>query len=187
MKLDKMVTLAYNTNWTKINNFTIQLTPSQSKTNNQGILSKISNDQLNLALISCDIPPLNVSPIETFLGGRWYFTNGRADMARVTLTFRDFNEFALYKEFSKMFENSLGNYNNIHSTILDVFTDNEKGEKKIFSLSGLIIEQVSQLQFSNQTENQIAEFSVTLRGQRQDISGVNYYSPSQSVYKSPKF
>jgi hypothetical protein len=36
-------------------------------------------------------------------------------------------------------------------------------DKKLFDFKGVMIESVSQLQFSNNTENQIAEFTVQLK------------------------
>jgi hypothetical protein len=184
MNLDKMVTLAYSTNWTKINSYTIQMIGSPR-------LDAVGPDKINLALKSVTLPALTASPIETYVGGKWFVANGRADMARVEFTFRDFDNFTLYKIFSNLFELAQGAYPrdtaNI-TTILINLDDPEGADKQIpfAKFSDMLIENVSQISFSNETENQVAEFSVTLRGTRQQISGTNFYENWKATPKAIK-
>lgn len=176
MDLSTMVSKAYATDWTKINNFGITL---------HGVINVKDDTNLNLALISCDVPPLTTAPMETYLGGKWYIANGRPDLARVTLTFRDYDQMTLYKQFTGAFEKSLAYYTddvNI-AGVLNVYLGKGEGVGgELFAkFTNLLIENVSQLSFSNTTENQIAEFSVTLRGERQAIVGAGHYDiPSQT-------
>lgn len=163
MNLDKMVILAYEKNWTKINNFTIQLIDNAGD-------QTFTDDELNIGLISVDVPPKNVMPLETYLGGKWYFTNGRADLVRPVLTFRDYNGMSLYKKFNTLFELSLYNYSDDCKMTLQVQLDQPNGAPvKFLEMNDVLIENVSQLSFNTTTPNQIAEFSVTLRGHRQQV------------------
>ena len=174
MNLDVMVTQAYKTNWTRINAFTIALTGPPE-------LTKGLDTEINLALKTLSFPAIAAAAIETYLGGRWFYTNGRADMSRIELTFRDYDDFKLYKIFTSIFERAQGDYINTTHIALKVLLDEPNSEPKSFALfTRMVIENVSQITFSNETENQIAEFSVTLKGQRQSVSGTSRYSNSQT-------
>lgn len=196
MNLEQMITVAYNTKWTKINDFSINFNINSSAAagkeangnNLMNIFSNIGIDEvmLNLALISCEVPPLNIQSHETYLGGRWFYTNGKPDMAKVTLTFRDYNELKIYTTFAKIFENSLGQFTDQHKMSLQVFLDSDEGRKQVFQFNDAIIENVSQLSFSNTTENQIAEFSVTIRGIRQTINSVKTFKADTSSFEDSR-
>jgi len=169
MNLDKMVTLAYKTKWDKINNYTFQITGKQVE-----LFNKFPPGTLNLALKSVTIPPLNIAPIETYMGGQWFYTNGRPDMARVELTFRDFGSFSIYKAFTNLYEKCLIMYpDEVYINIM-ISQDGPTGDEiKLIEIRDVLIENVSQLNFSSETENQIAEFSVTVRGERQRVAGTS--------------
>jgi hypothetical protein len=177
MNLEKMIKLAYEKDWTKINNFTISIA-------GRGNVKVPLDVDLNLALISVTSPPLNSNPLEVFMGGQWYFTNGRADMARVTLTFRDFNKMSLYKSFVNMFELSLGDYPEKNYISIRIKLDDDTLDSSSLMLfTELLIENVSELSFNNTTENQIAEFSVTFRGIRQKVDGATFFDAKTNTKK----
>lgn len=174
MNLDAMVSKAYSTNWTKINNYTIQIHDNKI---NAGLFSKLGDEMLNLALKSVTLPPLNQQGYEVFVGGSWHYANGRPDLARVELTFRDYDYFKLYKAFVSVFESAVGAYPGDCFLKVQIDLDKPDGTTEKFAiLKNCLIENVSQLQFSTDTENQIAEFSVTLRGERQMIKDTERFN-----------
>lgn len=169
MRLETMIAKAYVAKWDKINDFTVMIA-------NQGGRDKefYNQEKFNLSLISIDVAPLNAASFDVFMGHRWYYGNGRADMARITMTFRSNDAFDLYKVFARRFESLQVDYpynNYLQIKVLQDVPTNE-GTKLFTTFNNTIIENISQIQFSNTTENQIAEFTVTLKGIRQSIEGV---------------
>jgi hypothetical protein len=179
MNLHGMVKLAYDTQWTKVNHFTIDLHLEQSKY--RYLLPLDIQNMLNLALTSCSTPALSVAPMENYLGGKWFYTNGRPEMAKITLTFRDYNHMTLYKMFTKIFEFSISTYASDLFMTLHISTDRSEGDTlKFMTFNSMLIEQISEVSFSNATENQIAEFSITLKGVRQRVSDTAFANTSTS-------
>ena len=167
------------TKWSKINDFHVYFVfPSGT------LMKQVNDDILNYSLKSLTLPPKTQQAIEVYTGGQWLIANGRPDIARVECTFRDYNNFKLYKGFSELFEKTLGNYiDETYSTLKVATGDNSAGAKEstkesiIAEFQELIIENVSQISFDNTTEDQIAEFSVTFRGKRAKTPGGVYYEP----------
>jgi hypothetical protein len=161
-----------STKWSKINDFHVYFVfPSGSK------LKKIPDSKINFSLKSLSLPPKTQQNIETYIGGSWLITNGRPDVARVECTFRDFDNFTLYKGFTELFEKSLGNYiDTVYCTLKVAIGDTTGDDSQVVStFDELIIENVSQISFDNTTEDQIAEFSVTFRGRRAKLPGTEYF------------
>ena len=115
------------------------------------------------------------SATEVYTGGDWMIANGHADMARIECTFRDFDDFTLYKGFVDLFEYTLANYKDLSYSSLSVGIGDLKNNTIIHNFDQLLIENVSQLNFDNSTEDQIAEFSVTFRGRRAKVTGAEFY------------
>jgi hypothetical protein len=183
MNLDKMVQLAYDTQWTKINHFTIDMHIEQEAYS--GLLPLNIQPMLNLALTSCSTPALAVSPMENYLGGKWFYTNGRPEMAKITLTFRDYGHMTLYKMFTTIYEMSIATYASDLFITLNISTDRSEGDPlKFMTFNNMLIEQISEVAFSNTTENQIAEFSITLKGVRQRVSETMFANTSTSKLES---
>lgn len=161
MKLNEVVDKVYNKNWTRINNFSVDFMILNSDFSNS-IGWDIDNDDLNLALKSIDTPQYTNNPIEIFTGNEWRFNNGRDEMFRFTMTFRDYDQFKLYRSFVKMYNISKDNYFDKIKLQIDIYADDEMkvNRKLVLSMNDAIIENISQMQFDHTTENQIAEFSV---------------------------
>jgi hypothetical protein len=180
ISLPTALTRILGTKWSKINDFHAYFVfPT-------GTLLKAMGDDamINFALKSLTLPAKTQQSIEVYTGGQWLVANGRPDVAKVECTFRDFNDFKLYRGFSELFEKTLGNYNDETYTTLKVATGDTSAGASAYSKESiiaifeeLIIENVSQISFDNTTEDQIAEFSVTFRGKRAKTPGGVYYEP----------
>jgi hypothetical protein len=183
MNLDKMVKLAYDTQWTKVNHFTIDMHIEQEAYS--GLLPLDIQPMLNLALTSCTAPALSVTPMENYLGGKWFYANGHPEMAKITLTFRDYDHMTLYKMFTTIYEFSISTYASDLFMTLHISTDRSEGDPlKFMTFNNMLIEQISEVSFSNSTENQIAEFSITLKGIRQRVSETMFANTSTSTLES---
>jgi hypothetical protein len=196
-ELQTIMSHAYNKDWDLINAFTVlflgkgveqttevkgvkQTTEvkGDKKTGSGDKLSNITkfNEAIASSIISLDTPQFNSQNIESFMGGRWYINNGRDEVYRFSMTFRDFNNLSLYRIFTKMYFRQRYEYFDSvafsviigKSQALNAFggTKDTVIDSDIFKFEETIIDSISQVQFSNNTEAQIAEFTVQFKSGR---------------------
>jgi len=162
LKLDQAVVEAYNRQWSMVNTFTVQIDLSPELTDLVGGF----RDDLNLSIISITTPDFVNDPIESFIANRWFIQNGRDALYRYNITFRDYDQMNLYKKFMKIYNFTKTNYFNKASMNIHITKDGDwfnELDKKFLELDGTLVEAVSNISFSNDTENQIAEFTVSLK------------------------
>jgi len=168
MLLSEVVDKVYKRSWSLISNFSLELYPK----NNQfasligwGSAQK-TNEDLNVSLISIDTPEYTNQSIEDFSGNMWRYNNGRDELFRFSITFRDFNQMELYHKFINAYNLSKDNYFDKVVFNVNVFTDPDNGapnQRLLFGTQSALIEGVSQLQLNYSTKNQIAEFTVRFK------------------------
>jgi len=182
ISLPNAINAILTTKWSKINDFLVYLVfPSGTK-----LKQNTSDALLNYSLKSITLPALTQQSLDVYTGGAWMIASGRPDFARVELTFRDFNDFQLYRGFVEIFEKTLGNFKDECYIQLSLsIGDGENAKsKKLSHFNDLLIENVSQISFDNTTEDQIGEFSVTLRGRRSKVSGAAFYENVGTLVKN---
>lgn len=165
MKLKDGITKAYETHWSMINTFTVNFNFGKN-TNMTSLLKTKFDDSLNLHIVSITTPDFQNSPIETFIGNRWRIHNGRDELYKFSMTFRDKDQMRIYKSFYNLYRETKEQYFDNCSFNVTLYKDADyynESDKKFMELNGTIIESVSQLQFSNETQNQIAEFTVNFK------------------------
>ena len=168
MRLSEVVEKVYRKNWTLVSNFSIDLFPKSSDFASLigwGDMKK-TNDDINMSLISIDTPEYNNQSIEDYSGNMWRYNNGRDELFRFTITFRDFNQMELYHKFINAYNLSKDNYFDKIVFNVSVYNDADNGtpgKKLLFGSQSALIEGVSQLQLNYTTKNQIAEFSVRFK------------------------
>jgi len=156
---------AYNTKWSYINTFTVEFL----FTNYMQQHAKWSPDDakgLNIHIKSISTPQFTNQPIESYIGDKWYVHNGRNEMWRFTISFRDHDSLNLYRKFITMYNYQKDAYFNQIKTGIKLYKDPDyAGEKSylLFDFEESMIESVGQVQFSNETEAQIAEFDVEFK------------------------
>ncbi len=175
-----MVKNIQNIKWTKIANFNIHLSPLDGVFSEKSGFSKINID-LNAALISFSTPQYTNNTINKYVGFEFRYHQGRDELYRFTLTFRDFDSMTLFNTFRKAYYLTKDNYINHSFFDIKLIPSEDFGvkERPLFQTSTAIIENLSQLQFSHNTENQIAEFSVSFMCNTVEISQ-NHPSTSNS-------
>ena len=169
MDLQTAVTQAYETKWSMINTFTVQITttPAMESFINQ-VDSKISllNESINLNIISITTPDFTNDPIEVFTANKWFVHNGKDQLYRFSMTFRDQDQMSLYRLFYKIYNFSNSNYFDDAKMTIKVMKDADwgsEGRTMFMTFNDVFIEGISNVTFSNTTENQIAEFSVNFK------------------------
>lgn len=165
MNVATQVQRAYNEKWSYINTFKVQMifSPNIAKfiqwTNKE-------QENINLNLVSIDTPQFTNSNIESYVGGRWRIHNGRDELYRFSMTFRDQDQMLFYRKFlvAYLYQRTMY-FDDIKMKVI-LYKDADyygETELKLFELSDVFIESISQLSFSNITEAQIAEFTINFK------------------------
>lgn len=168
--LASMVLKAYNTKWSFINNFKVQFKAGDALWSAANCSNKdlIQSEDLNLFIKGIDTPQLNYSVISEYTGAKYNLATGRKSDMSLTLHFRDYDQCVLYRSFCKLWQAQDLLYLDEIGIQIDIYKGadykSDKEDMPLMSCTELIIENVSQMQFSNETEAQIAEFDVGFRG-----------------------
>lgn len=173
MKLADGVTKAYEEKWSFVNTFTFDMqVPNEETKAKVGWTDQILRD-LNLNVISVDTPQFTNQPIEVFVANKWRIHNGRDELYRFSVTFRDKDQLTLYRAFVKHYNETRADYFDNVKLVINLSKDadwfGEQENKQLFEFGDVIIESVSQIQFNNTTENQIAEFTVNFKSTLPEI------------------
>ena len=167
-KLYNAIIDAYQRNWSMVNTFTVEIHPP-----NYLLDRGINFDEtLNLNIISISTPDFTNNPIEAFIANRWIIQNGADSRYTFSITFRDQDQMSLYKKFMKLYILTKENYFDDVALTIIVNKDADwvrEDDSPFLMLSGSLIESVSNVQFSNDTENQIAEFTVSFKCNNPEI------------------
>lgn len=163
-KLSDAINDAYSRKWSMINTFTIDI--SMDHPDLPKMVGGPFKEDINLNIVSHDTPDFTNEPIEVFVANRWVIQNGRDALYRFTITFRDEDQMKLYKKFMAIYNISKETWFDTLAMTITVSKDadwfGETG-RKFVTYGGCMVESVSNLSFSNDTENQIAEFTVSFK------------------------
>lgn len=163
MKLADGIKQAYERKWSMINTFNVQfiIVPE-----GLGTLIEEFTDDINLNIISVTTPDFTNDPIESWIGNRWFIANGKDALYRYSITFRDQDQLSLYRKFMAIYVYTKTNYFDHAKIDVKISKDADWGNEKntqFMELDGSLVESISNLSFSNDTENQIAEFTVNFK------------------------
>lgn len=150
---------AYKRQWTMVNTFTVQIHLTPFLIDAVGSIT----EDINLNIISMTTPDFTNDPIEIFEANHWTIQNGRDNLYRFTITFRDHDQFSLYRKFFRIYHLTKENYFDDVSLMIIINKDPDhanESERLFMMYSGALVESVSNVAFSNDTANQIAEFTV---------------------------
>lgn len=126
------------------------------------------------------------SPIEQFINDRYRLAHGVFDPVTISLTFKDYNSFELYRGFVKYTYESKLVYpdkylidlkilklrDNIGSGIPDSFT--------VMTFKKCIIKTVSTVTLSNENEAQVAEFTIEIKTSKEPEIGFGEFEHAAS-------
>lgn len=166
MILSDGITQAYKNKWSFNNTFSVEFYFNMTNNIIQNYFNGYNNESMNLNIINVQTPEFSNTPIEAWVGDRWRIHNTRDNVYRFSITFRDMDQMSLYKAWTASYlETKWQYFDNISFTVIlykdaDWYVENKK---PFLLLHNTIIDSVSQLTFSNDTQNQIAEFTVNFK------------------------
>lgn len=167
LSLHDAIKKIYNTKWTLTSNFAVFL---ETTSDSQKLWKEcnLPTTDLNLYLKDFRLPQCGSStPIEDYINDRYRISQGVFDPVTITLTFKDYNSFSLYRSFLQFLYESRYRYPNEYLINIKVLklrdhTDLESNFT-VMSFEKCMIKNVSEVTLSNETESQIAEFSVEFK------------------------
>lgn len=162
MKLSDGIQLAYQRKWSMINTFTVQFILPNPLVD---LVGEFGEDT-NLSIIGVQTPDFTNDPIEAFIANRWVIHNGKDALYRFSMTFRDYDQMSLYRRFMKIYNSTKENFFDDVSMRVIVEKDgdwNSEKSKKLMNFGGCLVEGVSNLAISNDSESQVAEFTVNFK------------------------
>lgn len=162
MKFYDAVPEVYKRRWSYISNFTVQLFMAPALDKICKWSERFGSDvDLNIKDISA--PQWGMSLFEEIIADRRVLAYDKFENFTVSVTFRDQDQLALYRTLTKAFVASRNMYSDDCACTIVIIKDADyKGEsdKKLLTFNKCVMTGISQLSFSNETKNQIAEFSV---------------------------
>ena len=156
---------AYDTKWSYINTFTVEFLFTDYITK-EAKWTQEDIQNINIHIKSISTPTYTNQPIEAYIGDKWHIQNGRNEMWRFTISFRDSDKLRLYRKFLLMYQAQKDNYFDDVKTGIKLYKDADYADENsslVFDFAESMVESVSQVQFSNETEAQIAEFDVEFK------------------------
>lgn len=179
MKLSDGITQAYQRKWTLLNTFSVQFIlgslgsdsllgdggSMRNMIKDKGLFDIESND-INLNIVGVQTPDFTSEPIEVFIANKWVIANGKDNVYKFSMTFRDQDQFLLYKTFLVFFKESKNRYfDDVKMTVV-VKKDADwagQGEVTFLKLEDSLIESVSNLDLKTDSDAQVAEFTVNFK------------------------
>lgn len=134
------------------------------------------NERLSLHLKQLTLPQIGATQLNAFAGNRHAHSYGAHEVYKFSMTFYDSNQMEFYKMFATQFREQLYRYFDDYAFNVFISKDSDYGDQyhndttgqgrfswraqPFMSLKRCSIESIGQLQWANDTENQIAEFTV---------------------------
>ena len=174
MKFYNAVPEVYKRRWSYISNFSVQLVmPTTLDQICQW--SKHFGSDVNLNVKDISVPQWGMSLFDDVIADQRVVAYDKFENFQISVTFRDQDQMALYRTLTRAFVACRKMYADDCACTIIVTKDadyyNEK-DKPLATFNKCLITGISQLSFSNETKNQIAEFSVEFACLKPIIHGV---------------
>ena len=158
-----MITLLKSINWQDPSKFKVTFSgsgASYGKLNSQGV------DKTSMAISNIQLAEINTTPIEEYTAEEWRFALGRAENLQITINFKDFNNFTLYRLWTNALQDFMREYPDTIKFNVDIFVANIPDINNftpIVSFKDCILVSVSAPTLDHSAIASIAEFSITAK------------------------
>lgn len=166
MRLQSAVREAYKRRWSYINNFEVYLNWVGGSGSPASIAGFKSGQDISLNVKAISTPQFTNDAIEFYQCGSWRIQNGRPNIYTFNITFLDEDQLKLYRQFVVMFLAQQSMYFDdakFTTTIVKCADYLNERDKTLFEFSDCLLSSVGAVNFSNETEAQIAEFEVEIK------------------------
>lgn len=166
LKLHDAVVAAHSRQWSMSNTFTVQISLGEALVD---FLGSNFDDSINLNIIGIVTPDFTNAGIAAHVANTWKIHNTRDEVYSYTITFRDDGQMNLYRKFLKIYEFGKVNFFSDASFSVRLLKDadwaNEE-DKPLFDFDSSLVTGISNLDFSNEQDSAIAQFTVNFKTTR---------------------
>lgn len=148
----------YNTKWANVNDFDVEIHSGNKNSEKKDTTEKAWKN-LNFYIASVNTPDITQSPIDTYYGNEWALEAGREEIQRVTITFRDFDEFQIYKNVREWLVLTKDWYTDDKQLKISV----KQNGQSVYEATECYLESISNISFSRENAAQIGIFSATFK------------------------
>lgn len=130
-----------------------------------GAPSAVGTD-INLCIKSITTPDITYSGIEEYIANKWFIHQGRQELYRMSITFRDMDQMKLYREFHRLYASQRVSYFDDVCMEIKIYKDadwHNENNVPFMTFNGTLIESISNISFNNENENEIVEFTVNFK------------------------
>ena len=148
-------------NWQDPSKFKIDLTGTGA-----GLLGLPDADTLTMCCTSVGLAEVNSSPVEDWVGEEWRFAIGRLEQYNISITFKDYNNFTLYKKFAKGMQDFSRKYPDDQKFNVEIYTTDSfqiSSFVKAVDFKDCLLVSVSGAALDNSAVATVAEFTVTMK------------------------
>lgn len=147
--------------WQDPSKFSIEMTGA-----GHHFIGSPSAEDLSMACQGVQLAELTMKPIEDYIGEEWRFAHGRLENYQISITFKDYNNFTLYKNFANGMQKMTREFPDdckidVKVSSTDNFLINDFEDVVTFKDCMLIA--VGGATLDNSAVASIAEFSVTFK------------------------
>jgi len=131
-----------------------------------GILSLPSPEILSMACQGVILPEINSAPVEDWIGEEWRFATGRLENYHFTITFKDFDNFTLYRKFANAMQKYSRMYPDDKKLDIMIKTSDDFGVDSfspIATFKDTVLVAMSGSTLDNSAVASVAEFSTTFK------------------------
>jgi len=152
-----------NIKWQDPSKFRMSLTgPGAGKAGFSGIDPKI----LSMCCTNVQLAEIKTRPIEDYIAEEWRFAPNILENYQISIAFKDYDNFKLYKMWAKAAQDSLREYPDDQKMNLELETSDDfavDGFTPIVHFKDCILMSVGGATLDNSAVASVAEFSVTLQ------------------------
>lgn len=173
--LSDLISKIYKTNWSQVNNFELEINAIGRDVKSKVQKYKIPFKDCKLAIKNFNTPQYSHDTIETFLADTYMRAVGKPAPVTFSFTVRDYNQLTMYRAFSILYAAQKVTYpEDSYLTIKLIKKADYINESDIIlaTYEQCLIDSISQVQFSNETEAQIAEFDVEMTSTKNTTSAI---------------
>jgi len=155
-----------NKKWSMSNTYQVQISFSSEMGKLIGWVDDVEGRDINQHIVSINTPDFSNSPIEVYIGGQYRIHNGKDELYRFSITFRDYDMMYLYRKFLTAYRSQAGWYFDDACSIINIIKEADyEGEvnTELMTLNDCFIEGISNLDINNNNEAQVSEFTVKFK------------------------